>query len=239
MQARVRIESENMMAEHYHPGDNSSIKLGDTVKWHITIYNHMGTVQYMAIRAKLLNQTTPPPDDMNNTPSSIPTFREIRRVLVDNETWIFPFYWSVESISTSNDSQMITMLKLNNMTITQDLNTTARHGYNFRIVFELWVYGNQSKGFQYGWRSGGEMRSAWVQIWFNLTASTVAQNQTEKAVISGLGSTSLPRLHDEFQKPPIDPIGVDLEYHASGSFSSTEDSFHEIFFNFKSSSSCV
>lgn len=189
------ILGENMMAEHYYPGDNSSIELGDTVKWHITLYNHMGSVQYVAIKAKLLNQTTPPPDDMNHTASAVPPFKEIGRVLVDNETWMFPFYWSVEGTSWSNDSLRITTLKLNNVTITQGLNTTAQHGYNFRIVLELWSYANQTSGLQFGWRSGGEMRSAWVQIWFNLTASTATQNQTERIVVS------IPNPHADFKRP--------------------------------------
>jgi len=163
------ILGENMMAEHYYPGDSPNIKLGDVVKWHVTIYNHMGSVQYIAIRAKLLNQTTPPPDDLNNTASPVLFFREIRHVLVDNETWTFPFYWSAERATESNGAVQIIELKLNNMTINERLDTTAIHGHNFRIVLELWTYNDSIDGFQFGWRAGGEARTAWVQIWFNIT----------------------------------------------------------------------
>jgi len=163
---------ENMMAEHYYPGDDPRVKPGDLVKWHVTLYNHMGSVQYVAVRAKLLNQTTPPPDDLNHTASSVPFFKEIGHVLVDNETWVFPFYWSIDNVSWSGDPARIAALKVNNVTITQGLNTTALGGYNFRIVLELWSCGNETTGFQFGWRSGEEIRSAWVQIWFNLTLST-------------------------------------------------------------------
>lgn len=173
----------NMMAEGYYPGKDTSIGPGVLVKWHVTIYNHMGSVQYVAIRAKLLNGTTLPPDSMNSTPSTAPYFREIRRVLVDNETWIFPFYWSVEGVSRSNDSLRIAALKLNNITIAEGLNTTALNGINFRIILELWTYANESASFQYGWRSGGELRSAWVQIWFNLTAPATVENQSAGAVV--------------------------------------------------------
>jgi len=165
---------ENMMAERYYPRNDTGIRPGDLVKWYVTLYNHMGGVQYVSVRAKLLNQTTPPPDDLNHTASSVSSFREIEHVLVDNETWVFPFYWSIANVSWSADSAGIAALNLNNVTITQGLNTTARDGYNFRMVLELWVYDNETTGFRFGWRSGGEMRSAWNQIWFNLTLPTVS-----------------------------------------------------------------
>ena len=175
------VLGENMMAEHYYPVDDPKIKCGETVKWHVVIYNHMGSAQYVSIRAKLLNQTTPPPDDMNHTASPVPFFKEIRRVLVDNETWTFPFYWSVEDVAGPNDSFKIKALKLNNTTLTQCLDTAALNGYNFRIVLELWTYSNEAAGFRYGWGAGEEARSAWVQIWFNLTLPTL--QQTEEAIV--------------------------------------------------------
>ncbi|MFB0569122.1 MAG: hypothetical protein ACETV0_05855 [Nitrososphaeria archaeon] len=168
------VLGENMMAEHYYPGDDPRIGPGELVQWHVTLYNHMGSAQYVSVRVKLLNQTTPPPDDMNHTPSSVPFFKEIAHVFVDNETWVFPFYWSVENVSWSGGSAKITAVNLNNVTITQGLDTTAQDGYNFRIVLELWAYGNETTGFQFGWRSGEEVRSAWNQIWFNLTAPTAS-----------------------------------------------------------------
>jgi len=195
------ILGEEMMAEHYYPGDNSSIKLGDSVKWHVTLYNHMGSAQYVSIRAKLLNATTPPPDEMNHTASAVPSFREIRRVLADNETWTFPFYWSVEGVSWSNGSLRIAALKLNNITIAQGLSTAARHGHNFRIVLELWSYSNQTSGFQFGWSSGGERRSAWVQIWFNLTASAAMQNQAELTIANYQES----HFHIDYKSPHAVP----------------------------------
>jgi len=164
----------NMMAEDYYPEDDPNIRIGELVKWHVTVYNHMRSAQYVAVRAKLLNQTTPPPDDITHTASSVPSLKEIAHVLVENETWVFPFYWSIENASWSDRSARISALKLNNITITQGLNTTALEGYNFRIVLELWAYGNETTGFQFGWRSGQEMRSAWNQIWFNLTVPTAS-----------------------------------------------------------------
>jgi hypothetical protein len=206
------ILGENMMAERYYPRNESTILMGDLVKWYVTVYNHMGSVQYVSIRAKLLNQTTPPPDDMNHTASAVPPFQEIRQVLADNETWTFPLDWSVEGMAWSNDSLRITALKLNNVTLTQDLNTTARQGYNFRIVLELWSYTNRTAGFQFGWRSGSELRSAWVQIWFNLTASTVAQNRTAEDIGGGPEGMVVTNPHDEFLNPFIGLGGVDAQY---------------------------
>ena len=163
------VLGENMMAAQYYPDDNPNIQVGSLVRWHLGVYNHMGSVQYVAVRVKLLNSTLPSSNSSSCVPSDVPAFFEFRHVLVKNETWWFPFYWSISEVMPQGDSLVITQLVVNNMTL--GLNAQAFSGYNFRVVFELWVYDEVLQGFDFAWKSGGEDRCVWNQIWFNVTLS--------------------------------------------------------------------
>lgn len=163
------VLGEGGMAEHYYPGDDPNIRVGSLVRWYLCVYNHMGCAQYVAVRVKVLNSTLPGPDSIECVPSGVPAFLEFRRVLVRNETWWFPFYWSISEVTVEGDSVFITQLVVNNVTL--GLNAYATDGFNFRVVFELWVYDEASGDFGFAWRSGQEDRCVWLQIWFNLTLS--------------------------------------------------------------------
>jgi len=154
------------MADQYYPDGDPNIGVGVPVRWHLYLYNHMGGAQYVAVRVKLLNSTLPGPDSALYRPSPVPAFFELRRVLVNNETWISLFFWRVSG-ADYRDMVAITQLVVNNVTLSLD--ARALRGYNFRLVFELWVYDDASGGFGFGWRSGQEYRCAWNQIWFNVT----------------------------------------------------------------------
>lgn len=161
------VLGENGMAEHYYPDDNSNIRVGSLVRWHVGVYNHMGSIQYVAVRFKILNSTLPGPDSSSCVPSSVPAFLEFRQILASNETWWFPFYWSISKTRYLGDVVTITELVVNNVTL--GLAAHAVSGFNFRMVFELWVYDEASQGFVFAWKSGGDNKCVWTQIWFNVT----------------------------------------------------------------------
>jgi hypothetical protein len=188
----------------YSAGESLRVVPGEQIDLYVAVSNHMGSVQYVMIRAKLLNDSMPSPDFVGNAteplpyftnetapspeapkyrPSLVLPFEEFTCVLVDNGTWVLPFQWSVEGVSRSGYTVGITALKLNNITIANGLSATAKHGFNFRIVLELWTYANQTAGWQYGWRSGNEDRSAWTQIRFDLVLPQAGMNQTTRVVV--------------------------------------------------------
>jgi hypothetical protein len=162
----LAVLGEEGMAEHYYPGDDPDIDVGEKVSWTIYLYNHMGEAQYVAIRVKLLNSTMSAPNSSSCSPSPAAIVYEIRRVLLDNETWLYPFSWSIEDLSVGE------LRQIERLSVNDDLirtNVFAEEGYNFRFVLELWVYEGDLEDFRFGWSSGDESHCAWNQIWFNST----------------------------------------------------------------------
>ena len=164
-------------AEHYFPGDVVDILPGTRMSWYVAVYNHMGTVQLVKVTFTILNQTMVGPDQLNNTPSARESFYETTRLLVTNETWILPVSWSILNATstppppTPPNATSIHSLIFNGQALTDNVETEALYGYNYRIVIELWVYNDVSGNFSYVWTANDGARSAWNQIWFNMTSS--------------------------------------------------------------------
>ena len=166
----LAVLGEEGMAEKYYPGDDPNIEVGEEVRWTLYLYNHMGEVRYVAVRVKLLNSTMLAPNSTSCSPSPAPVVYDVRRVLLDNETWFYPFSWSVEEIEVVGDLGQIGLLSVNGNLV--QTSVFAEDGYNFRIVLELWVYDEGLNEFQFGWGYGDELRCAWNQIWFNATLAS-------------------------------------------------------------------
>jgi hypothetical protein len=129
----------------------------------------MGSVQLVAIRVRLGNQTIQPPDDQNATPSQALLITEYERFLQDNETWEFSFIWQILNATSSRGVTRILGLEINNQTYPV-VGVDARNGYNLRFIIELWTWNMDSNAFGFGWYAGTEHEVAWLQVWFNATA---------------------------------------------------------------------
>ena len=163
----LAVLGEEGMAEHYYPGNDPDIEVGEEVHWTIYLYNHMGEAQYVAVRMKLLNSTTLAPNSTYCTPSPAPVVYEARRVILDNETWLYPVTWSVEEVGLVGDFLNIHLLAVNGEYFVTSV--VGRNGNNFRIVLELWVYNVSLDDFEFGWSYDDDMHCAWNQVWFNVT----------------------------------------------------------------------
>jgi hypothetical protein len=157
------------LTEHYFPRDVVDIIPGFHMSWYVGVYNHMGTVRLVRVVFKLLNLTMLGPNEANNTASRRESFYEITRLLVSNETWILPVNWSVLNATTHPNATEIHSLTFNGQVLTGNVDVEALYGYNYRIVIELWVYDDSSGNFSFAWIANGEERSAYNQIWFNMT----------------------------------------------------------------------
>lgn len=155
-------------ASHYYPYDDMNISPGEQVAWHLGVANSMGTVQLVSIRVKVSNETIKPPDDQQSVESPAPAVADFARFLQDNETYETPFVWSISNATQSGGTTRILTLQIDNATF-QISDWSATNGYNFRLIFELWVWQTDSNAFEYGWSTGGEQRAAWLQLWFNVT----------------------------------------------------------------------
>ncbi len=158
------------LAEQYYPEDNPNLSVGQEVKWTLGIHNHMGSIQYVVVRVKLLNSTLQSPDDLTGEPSSAASLLEYTRVLLDNETWYVPFSWKILQTEMNGQSTTLTSLLIDQNHITGTL-ATAVSGYNYRFVFELWFYDQARNELAFSWRTRNTSHSVWTQIWFNATSS--------------------------------------------------------------------
>jgi hypothetical protein len=169
---QLYVLGENKMAERYYPNNNPNIPLRQPVKWYLGATNFMGSIQYVVIRAKLGNSTIKPPDDTNRLPSPAPVLMEFKKVLMNNETWEFPFVWMIKEIKTDGDVVGLVVLEVNGVE-TRSSGVSAVKGQSFRVVFELWSLEAESSGLLFGWRTGAERRVAWLQLWFNATIPAI------------------------------------------------------------------
>jgi hypothetical protein len=164
------ILGSNGLAEHYYPNDNPNLTLDKPINWTIGVYNHMGSLQYVVVRVKLLNSTLRSPDELSGNPSSVAPVTEFVRVLVNNETWTMPFVWKLLGVRPSARQILITGISINQATVTGDL-VEAVSGINYRLVFELWFYDIPTNGLAFSWHAQSGPHSVWTQIWFNVTTT--------------------------------------------------------------------
>lgn len=159
------------LVEHYYPNDDPDLAIGEPVNWTIGVYNHMGSLQYVVVRVKLLNSTLPSPNQMTGTPSAVTPMFEFARVLVDNETWSIPFVWRILTVNPTAGELLVTGISINQIPLTGDL-ARAVSGFNYRFVFELWFYDGATNDLVFSWHTQSTRYSVWTQIWFNVTSTT-------------------------------------------------------------------
>jgi len=159
----------NGLAENYFPGGKSDFLPGTGILWYLGVYNHMDGVRLVRVEFKILNVTMVGPNQLNAIPSQRDSFYDETRFLLSNETWVLPIAWSVSN--ATKDANMITIhsLVFNNDVVADNVDVSALHGYNFRIVIELWVYDEALGAFSFQWIGNGKAQVAWNQLWFNMT----------------------------------------------------------------------
>jgi hypothetical protein len=160
------ILGQDEKAEGYFLNDNSTLEVGSQVHWYIYLHNHIGSVQYVSVRIKLLNSTMKMPNDQEHIPSPYAFFVEFPAFLSVNDTQLVPFSWGVSDAVSQNGSIILKHLIVNGQTV--DVNVSASGDHFFCMVFELWVYDQSSHEYRFGWESGKEFSSASLNIWFRV-----------------------------------------------------------------------
>ncbi len=153
----------------YYPNGNSTIQAHSIVQWYIYINNRMHSAKYVEVRVKLINTTHLFPDSQKCLSSSAKSLFEFRRILLNGEEQNLPFFWQIIETKDEGDKTVITQLEINNMTI--DLDVGSLLGKDLYMVFELWVYNENSGNFEFAWNSNQVDYCAWNEIWFNVLAS--------------------------------------------------------------------
>jgi hypothetical protein len=156
------------MAEGYYPNNDPNISVWREVRWYVGVTNFMGAVQCAVVKVKLGNSTIRPPSEKDHAPSPAPALLQFRRVLMNNETWEFPFFWKIRETRSSGGITELALLEVNGALIGDSM-VSAVGGRNFRIIFELWTLDEGNGSEVFGWRATTGRRVAWLQVWFNTT----------------------------------------------------------------------
>jgi len=164
------ILDENHRAENYPfnvtPNQEYTIYLG--------IANRLGYCAYYTVQVKFLNwsQTELMPTRFGpikeRLPSSLPSLFNLAAFVADEQvyeipiTFSFNYTWDQPPTKVELSSLWFNGVRLNmgNYTLSWDADNKAFRGFLF---FELWLYNNDTNGFDYHGR--------FVGLWFNMTVS--------------------------------------------------------------------
>ena len=162
------ILGKDKTADEYYPNRNSTLEVGSQVSWYVHILNHMGSVQDVYLRVKLLNSTMKEPDDQTHEPSPYASFVELPLSLDVDDVQLIPFSWSILDAVSQNGSTVIERLMINDQTVEVDV--SADSNSLFRMVFEIWVYDQSTQEYTFEWDSGKKTSSASLFMWFNVSS---------------------------------------------------------------------
>ena len=163
----LSILGKNEIADEYYPNRNSTIEVNSQVSWYLHTSNHMGSLQKISIRVKLLNSTMEPPNDQTHTPSPFDSFIELPISLDVDDVQLIPFSWSILEAVSQNDSIIIKSLMVNDQTF--DVYVSTDSGSLFRMIFEIWFYDQSTQEYTFKWDSGKNFSSTSVYMWFNIS----------------------------------------------------------------------
>jgi uncharacterized membrane protein len=150
----------------FFPDNNSNLTVATELTWRIGVRNFMQDSQYISLRIKMGNSTTPHPNQTTCTPTPHSALYEYRRVLGSNQTMEHNVTWTVLT-ATSRQNTQILDLELNDHLLLQAIE--AVNGVKYRMIIELWVYNPNISDFEWGWEVPSGRSCAWTQIWFNVT----------------------------------------------------------------------
>ena len=156
----------NQSLADYFPGNNPNIRIGESISWYLSVTNNMDSVQPVSIRLKISNQTILPPNDTLALPSPVTVVTDFTLPTEQRDLDDIFCLECYERDDRGRSTHIFT-LKVNNES--SPISTwSARGGYNFRLIFELWVW-EPNNGFQFGWYTNRGQHTAWLQVWFNMT----------------------------------------------------------------------
>ena len=154
----------NKKATNYFPNNSSLLNEGSSVDWYIFLHNHMGNVQNVSVKVKLLSSTQQLPNDREHEPSPLTSFVEFPLLLSVNDTVFIPFSWSILEVDYQNSLIDIRKLIVNDKIVEVDV--PASSDSNFYIVFELWVYNQTLQQYSFTWESEEESFSTSLHMGF-------------------------------------------------------------------------
>lgn len=160
---------ENKTAEYYYPNDNSTLQVGSQMNWHIYLHNHMNKKYNVSIRVKVANSIDQLPKDQENIPSPADPITEFALSLPKNATILVPYSWRIQEVDSNSDSIYLKRLIINNQEILVDIPSSAEA--SFQMIFELWVYNQDTNEYQFVWQRDEEMASTSLYAGFKINST--------------------------------------------------------------------
>ena len=162
----IGLLGKDKLARDYFPNNNSTITVGDQIDWHIYIHNHIDGNQNILLKLKLVNFTLNLPGASELNYSEQYTFFEIPMSLLVDETQIIPIYWNLLEID--NYAGFVTLKRINiNGEIVHLENITSNNSF-FRMIFELWIFNEETQRYEFGWKNGNDLSYASVNMAFRI-----------------------------------------------------------------------
>ena len=162
----MAILSGNRTTEGYYPNDNPNIPLGELVNWHIYLDNHVSMSRYLSVKVRIGDAQTMSPNTTAGTPSPALEMYEFRTMMSAEETRITPFQWSINEATNESNQLRITEISIDGHVF--NTNIILSNQNNLRMIFELWIYDEESNSFIFNNKLNERNKSVWNQIWFNL-----------------------------------------------------------------------
>lgn len=153
-------------ADQYYPNNVPFIIPEVANQWYIYVHNHRGKVQQIKIKVKIMDFDTSPPNITTCTPGPIQEITEFQRVLLENETMLIPFKWTITEAVQNGEMIDISQIQINEFTLKYD--HSFKIDIKMRVIFELWVYNDVSNIYSFDWYDLGETHCVWNQIQFNI-----------------------------------------------------------------------
>lgn len=116
------------------------------------VENHLGSLAYYLVNIKLLSASDSLPDVKKQTASPSEVLQEHRFIVEDEHLYEKAITFSISNVDLSNNQLTVGNLQLNGEDIKVNKvavwNSTMSE-YQYKLLFELWIYNSQSKGFEF------------------------------------------------------------------------------------------
>ena len=156
--------------EHKAENFPSNITSNSNYNIYVGLENHLGSCAYYSIQVKLRNQSQSAAGSFTHTASSLPPLHSITYLVADNGTWEMPVEFSFlytyieDPVNTTFSRVNVNSIIFNGVTLDLEGFSVARDpkrdGFFLNLFFELWIYNDTTREFDYHER--------YTSLWFNM-----------------------------------------------------------------------
>ena len=161
----MAILDSNMMADNYFLYNNDTMKLGDKVSWYIQLDNKWGKTQYCQIKIKIVDDSAASPNISVCSPCLSPTIFALRKLVISDEVAYDHFNLSFIGVNKTGNNMLISKIMINDYLLDVDINIRGNH---VKILFELWIFDDETNDFEFIISDEESTRCIWNQIWLYL-----------------------------------------------------------------------